>query len=74
MHPIALRQRLEIMLGFTGFFTAITLISTIVGIVQGETGLGPSLLLLVCATLFLTAYRKWRRLADPAPAAFTSQG
>ncbi|WP_149360221.1 hypothetical protein [Lolliginicoccus suaedae] len=74
MHPIALRQRLEIMLGFTGFFTAIALLGAIAGIIQGETGLGPSLVLLVCAALFLITYRKWRRLADPAPTTTTTQG
>lgn len=69
MHPVALRQRLEILLGFTGFFTAIALLGAIAGIIQGETGLGPSLVLLVCATLFFITYRKWRRHADPASSA-----
>ncbi|GGC63885.1 hypothetical protein IEU95_11790 [Hoyosella rhizosphaerae] len=64
MNPIGLKQRLEVLLGFVGFFTVIAFASAVVSIFQGVVALGPSIVLLVCVTLTWLTYRKWRRVSD----------
>ncbi len=55
------RQRLEAVLGFLGFFTAMTFIAAVVGIVRGEPGLWPSVILLVLVGLLALTWRSYRR-------------
>ncbi|MBB3038126.1 hypothetical protein FHU29_002575 [Hoyosella altamirensis] len=68
MHPVGLRQRLEVLLGFLSFFTAIAFFSAVAVIFRGDVALGPSVVLLVCVTLLWFTYRKWRRVREPARA------
>lgn len=55
------RQRLEAVLGFLGFFGVVTFIVAAVGIVGGEPGLWPSVILLVIAVLAALTWRAYRR-------------
>jgi hypothetical protein len=66
MHPAARRQRLEVILGFLGFFTAIALINAVVLLARGTAGIVPSLVLLGFVILFALALRSWRAQRTPA--------
>jgi hypothetical protein len=60
-HPIARRQRLEVLIGFTGFFTVIAFVSAVVAELQGKPALlEDAVLLFFLAVLGLTV-RSWRR-------------
>lgn len=66
MHPVAKRQRLELLVGVLGFFTLMALISAVVQIVRGTPSMTSSLVLLVCVVLTglaVTALRRARRLS-----------
>jgi hypothetical protein len=60
VHPRAKAQRLEMVIGVLGFFTAIAFIQTVVLEVRGEPALGSALLLLGFVVLLGLAIR-WRR-------------
>ncbi|MFD4367050.1 hypothetical protein [Rhodococcus sp. NPDC058521] len=64
MHPVAKRQRLELLVGLLGFFTVMALISAVGQIVQGTPSMMSSLVLLVCVVLTglaITALMRVRR-------------
>lgn len=61
MHPVARRQRLEVLLGFTGFFLFIAFVNAVVPLVRGDTAVVPSIVLLSFAGVFALTYRTWRR-------------
>jgi hypothetical protein len=60
VHPRAKAQRLEMVIGVLGFFTAVAFIQTVVLEVRGEPALGSALLLLGFVVLLGLAIR-WRR-------------
>ena len=60
MHPRAKAQRLEMVIGVLGFFTAVAFIQTVVLEVRGEPALGSAMLLLGFVVLLGLAIR-WRR-------------
>lgn len=51
MHPVAKRQRLEVLVGLLGFFTVMALASAIVEIVRGAPSVTSSMVLLGCVVL-----------------------
>lgn len=56
------RQQWEMLIGILGFFTLMALIAAVVGIVGGEPGVTPSLVLLALVVALAFAVRAWRRL------------
>jgi hypothetical protein len=60
VHPRAKAQRLEMVIGVLGFFTAVAFIQTVVLEVRGEPALGSAMLLLGFVVLLGLAIR-WRR-------------
>ncbi|KAA0018467.1 hypothetical protein [Antrihabitans cavernicola] len=62
MHPVAKKQRLEVLIGILGFFTSMAFISALVGIVSGDPGVVPSLVLAVCVVLSVLAIAARRRV------------
>lgn len=64
-HPLATRQRLEMLGGFVAFFTLIAVINAAVLIVQGRPSIWASLVLVFFLLLSWLTYRAWRK-ADAA--------
>ena len=60
MHPRAKAQRIEMLIGVLGFFTAITFIETVVLELQGRPALRSAMILLGFVVLLGLAVR-WRR-------------
>jgi hypothetical protein len=61
-HPIARRQRLEVLIGFTGFFAVIAFVSTVVAELQGKAALLEVVVLLFFLLLLGLTIRSWRRI------------
>ncbi|TQF74621.1 hypothetical protein FK531_00490 [Rhodococcus spelaei] len=55
------RQQLEMLIGLLGFFTVVVFVAAAAGIVRGNPGVTPSLVLLGCAAALALAVRAWRR-------------
>lgn len=55
------RQQLEMLIGILGFFTLMALIAAVAGIVGGDPGVTPSLVLLGLVIALGAAIRSWRR-------------
>ncbi|WP_072690258.1 hypothetical protein [Rhodococcus marinonascens] len=51
MHPVAKRQRLEVLIGILGFFTSMAFIAAVVEVARGDPGIMPALVLLGCLVL-----------------------
>ena len=51
MHPVAKRQRLEVLIGILGFFTVMALVAAVVEVFRGDPGVTPALVLLACLVL-----------------------
>lgn len=62
MHPVAKRQRLEVLIGILGFFTVMAFVAAVVEVVRGEPGVMPALVLLGCLVLFGMALLARRRM------------
>jgi hypothetical protein len=60
-HPIARRQRLEVLMGFTGFFTLVAFVSAAAAELRGGAGAVEVLVLLFFLTILGLTYRSWRR-------------
>ena len=60
MHPRAKAQRIEMLIGVLGFFTAIAFVQTVVLELQGKSALRSALILLGFVVLLGLAIR-WRR-------------
>lgn len=60
MHPRAKAQRIEMLIGVLGFFTAIAFIQTVILELQGKPALRSALVLLGLVVLLGLAVR-WRR-------------
>ncbi len=60
MHPRAKAQRIEMLIGVLGFFTAIAFIQTVVLELQGKAALRSAMILLGFVVLLGLAIR-WRR-------------
>lgn len=60
-HPVARRQRLEVLMGFTGFFTVVAFISAAAAELRGGAALVEVLVLLFFLTILGLTYRSWRR-------------
>ena len=60
MHPRAKAQRIEMLIGVLGFFTAIAFVQTVVLELQGKAALRSALILLGFVVLLGLAVR-WRR-------------
>lgn len=60
-HPIAKRQRLEVLIGFTGFFTVIALANALYAEVRGQAAFFEAVLLLFFVTVLGLLVRSWRR-------------
>ena len=64
MHPRAKAQRIEMLIGVLGFFTAVAFIQTVILELQGKSALGSAMILLVFVVLLWLAIR-WRRRSPP---------
>ena len=64
MHPRAKAQRLEMVIGILGFFTAVAFISAVVAELRGQEALQPALVLLGFVILLWLVIR-WRRRITP---------
>ena len=60
MHPRAKAQRIEMLIGVLGFFTAIAFVQTVILEIQGKSALRSALILLGFVVLLGLAVR-WRR-------------
>jgi ABC-type transport system involved in cytochrome c biogenesis permease component len=60
-HPVARRQRLEVLMGFTGFFTVVAFGSAVAAELRGGAALVEVLVLLFFLTILGLTYRSWRR-------------
>jgi hypothetical protein len=60
VHPRAKAQRIEMLIGVLGFFTAVAFIQTVILEIQGKTALRSALILLGLVVLLGLAVR-WRR-------------
>ena len=60
-HPVARRQRLEVAVGFVGFFTLIALISAVAAELRGGSGAPEVLVLLFFLVVLGLTIRSWRR-------------
>ena len=60
-HPIARRQRLEVLIGFTGFFTIIALVNALYAEIRGQAAIVEALILLFFVTVLGLLVRSWRR-------------
>ena len=65
MHPRAKAQRIEMLIGVLGFFTAVAFIQTVLLELQGKAALRSALILLGFVVLLWLAVR-WRRHSPPA--------
>ena len=54
-------QRLEILLGFLGFWTLISLVTTVVAIFSGRSAVPEALVSAVFVWLMYLAFRRWQR-------------
>jgi hypothetical protein len=61
VHPRARAQRLEMVIGVLGFFTAVAFLVTVVAELRGEAALRPALVLLLFVVLLGMAIRARRR-------------
>jgi hypothetical protein len=61
MHPRARAQRIEMLIGILGFFTAVALVVTVIAEVRGQAALREALVLLVFVVLLGLAIRARRR-------------
>ncbi|GIH12745.1 hypothetical protein [Rugosimonospora africana] len=61
MHPRARAQRLEMVVGILGFFTAVAFIVTVVAEVRGQPALRPALVLAGFAVILAVAVYFWRK-------------
>ncbi|HEX6677725.1 MAG TPA: hypothetical protein VF486_22220 [Actinomycetes bacterium] len=61
MHPRARAQRLEMVIGILGFFTAVSFVVTVVAEVRGQSALREALVLLVFVLLLGYTIRVRRR-------------
>ncbi len=61
MHPRARAQRLEMVIGILGFFTAVAFVVTVVAELRGAPALRPALVLLGFVVLLGLAIRVRRR-------------
>ena len=61
MHPRARAQRLEMVIGALGFFTAVAFAITVVAEIRGQEALRPALVLLLFVVLLGVAIRARRR-------------
>jgi hypothetical protein len=59
-HPLARRQRLEVLGGFVGFFTVVALLNAVVLILTGRPSAIASIVLLVFLVLGWYTYRAWK--------------
>jgi uncharacterized membrane protein YjgN (DUF898 family) len=64
VHPRAKAQRIEMLIGVLGFFTAVTFLQTVILELQGKSALGSALILLLFVVLLWLAVR-WRRRSPP---------
>ena len=64
MHPRAKAQRIEMLIGVLGFFTAVAFIQTVILELQGRPALGSAMVLLGLVVLLWLAVR-WRRRSPP---------
>ena len=64
MHPRAKAQRIEMLIGVLGFFTAVAFIQTVILELRGKPALGSAMVLLVLVVLLGLAIR-WRRRSPP---------
>jgi hypothetical protein len=60
-HPIARRQRLEVAIGFVGFFTLIAFLNAAAAEISGRPGLVEVLILLFFLIILGLTVRSWRR-------------
>jgi hypothetical protein len=61
MHPRARAQRIEMLIGILGFFTAVALVVAVIAEVRGQAALREALVLLGFAVLLGLAIRARRR-------------
>jgi hypothetical protein len=61
VHPRARAQRLEMVIGALGFFTAVAFVITVVAELRGEAALRPALVLLFFVVLLGVSIRARRR-------------
>ena len=64
-HPLARRQRLEVLGGFVGFFAVIALLNAVVLLLTGRPSVIASIVLVLLLGLGWYTYRAWKR-ADNA--------
>lgn len=64
-HPLARRQRLEVLGGFVGFFAVIALLNAVVLLLTGRPSVIASIVLVFFLGLGWYTYRAWKR-ADNA--------
>jgi uncharacterized membrane protein YoaK (UPF0700 family) len=62
MHPRARAQRLEMLIGILGFFTAMAFISAVAAELRGKPALWPALVLLFFVVVTYLAIRARRRV------------
>lgn len=55
------RQQLEMLIGVLGFFAVVTFVVAVAGIVGGDPGVTPSLVLLALLVALGLTVRAWRR-------------
>ena len=60
-HPVARRQRLEVLIGFTGFFAVIAFGSAVVAEVRGQAAVIEAVVLLFFVAVLAMLVRSWRR-------------
>lgn len=63
-HPLARRQRLEVLGGFIGFFAVIALLNAVVLLLTGRPSAIASIVLLLVLVLGWYTYRAWKRADD----------
>lgn len=61
MNATARRQRLELLIGIFGFFTAVAFVITLVAEVQGKSALKEAAVLALFVLLTFSAVRAWKR-------------
>ena len=60
-HPKAKQQRLEVLIGFTGFFALIAFVSAVVAELRGQAAILEVLVLLFFVAILALTVRSWRR-------------
>jgi ABC-type transport system involved in cytochrome c biogenesis permease component len=61
-HPVARRQRLEVLIGFTGFFAVIAFVSAVVAELRGESAIMEVVVLAFFVAVLGFTIRSWRRI------------